>query len=157
MAGVKNSVSAQLICLHLGRFVVKRGLGPLGCEGNKVNTAHCKSLQPAKFCVFTPFCSIRTGVQYGFAPAVAEDYSKHEQGLSSYAVALIKTNLSKEISLKSLKSRKSCHPAAGYSVGWTAPVGLLIGNEAMQWKECNPYQSAVEYFQQSCVPGLWFI
>jgi len=106
---------------------------------------------------FTPFCSIRTGVQHGLVPVVSEDYGKHEQGLSSYAVALIKTNLSKEISLKSLKGRKSCHPAAGDSVGWTAPVGLLIENEAMQWEECNPYQSAGEYFQQSCVPGLWFI
>lgn len=88
---------------------------------------------------------------------VAEDYGKHEQGLSSYAVALIKTNLSKEISLKSLKGRKSCHPVAGGTIGWTAPVGLLIENGAMQWKECNPYKSAGEYFQQSCVPGLWFI
>ena len=105
----------------------------------------------------TPFCCIRTGVQHGLTPVVAEDYGKHEEGLSSYAVALIKANLSKEISLKSLKGRKSCHPAAGDSVGWTAPVGLLIENEAMQWKECNPYQSAGEYFQQSCVPGLWFI
>lgn len=95
----------------------------------------------------------QAGVQHGLVPVVAEDYGKHEEGLSSYAVALIKTNLSKEISLKSLKGRKSCHPAAGDSVGWTAPVGLLIEIEAMQWKECNPYQSVGEYFQQSCVPG----
>lgn len=88
---------------------------------------------------------------------VAEDYGKHEEGLFSYAVALIKANLSKEISLSSLKGQKSCHPAAGDLVGWTAAVGFLIGNKVMQWKECDPYKSTGEFFQQSCVPGLWFI
>ena len=89
-------------------------------------------------------------------PVVAEDYGSHEEGLANYAVALIKSNLTEEISLKSLKGSKSCHPAAGDSVGWTAPVGMLIGNEAIQWKECNPYKSTGEFLQQSCVPGLWF-
>ena len=69
-------------------------------------------------------------------------------------MALIKSNLSKDISLESLGKIRACHPAAGDSVGWTIPVGLLIGNDVMPWKNCNPYQSSADYFLESCVPGL---
>lgn len=100
---------------------------------------------------------IPTGTVYGLVPVVAEDYGNHEEGLKSYSVALIRSNLSEDISLKSLKGSKSCHPAAGDSVGWTAPVGLLIGQGVMQWSGCNPYQSTGEFFDQSCVPGLWSV
>lgn len=88
---------------------------------------------------------------------MAEDYGKLEEGLESYSVALIQSNLSDGATMNSLKDRKSCHPAAGDAVGWTAPVGLLIGRGVIQWDGCNPYQSSGEYFDQSCVPGLWFI
>ena len=69
-------------------------------------------------------------------------------------MALIKSNLSEDISLESPGNAKACHPAAGDSVGWTVPVGLLIGYDVMPWKNCNPYQSSAEYFRESCVPGL---
>ena len=52
----------------------------------------------------TPFCCIRTGVQHGLTPVVAEDYGKHEEGLSSYAVALIKANLTAKKNLNILTS-----------------------------------------------------
>jgi len=95
----------------------------------------------------------QAGVYHGLVPVVAEDYGKHEEGLTNYAVALIRSNLSKDISFESQENIKACHPAAGDSVGWTAPVGLLIGYDVMAWKACNPYQSSAEFFQESCVPG----
>lgn len=95
----------------------------------------------------------QAGSQHGLAPIVAEDYGNHEDGLSSYAVALIKSNLSKEISLATLEKSRTCHPSAGDSVGWTAPVGYLIGHGMMTSKDCNPYVSSGEFFQKSCVPG----
>lgn len=95
----------------------------------------------------------QAGSKHGLVPVVAEDYGKHEEGLESYSVALIQSNLSDGATINSLKDRKSCHPAAGDAVGWTAPVGLLIGRGVIQWDGCNPYQSSGEYFDQSCVPG----
>ena len=88
---------------------------------------------------------------------MAEDYGKHEEGLSSYSVALIKSNLSKEISLATLERCKTCHPAAGDLVGWTAPVGYLIGHGMMTLRDCNPYVSSGEFFQESCVPGMLLV
>lgn len=95
----------------------------------------------------------QAGTQHGLVPLVAEDYGKHEEGLISYAVALIKSNLSKDISLETLQNSRACHPAAGDLVGWTAPVGFLIGYGVMQFKDCSPYQSSAAFFQESCVPG----
>ena len=94
------------------------------------------------------------GYQHDLAPVVAEDYGEHEEGLSNYAVALIKRNLSKDISFRSLGKAKACHPAAGDLIRWTVPAGLLIGLDVMPWKNCDPYQSSAEFFLESCVPGL---
>lgn len=88
---------------------------------------------------------------------MAEDYGNREEGLSSYAVALIKSNLSKEFSLTTLEKSRTCHPSAGESVGWTAPVGYLIGHGMMTSKDCNPYVSSGEFFQKSCVPGMLLV
>ena len=33
----------------------------------------------------------------------------------------------------------------------------FLHSTSSQWDGCNPYQSSGEYFDQSCVPGLWFI
>lgn len=93
------------------------------------------------------------GFHHGLVPIVAEDYGEHEEGLSNYAVALIKRNLSKDISFRSLGKARACHPAAGNLIGWTVPAGLLIGLDVMPWKNCDPYQSSAEFFLESCVPG----
>ena len=95
-------------------------------------------------------------MQHGLVPVVAEDYGKHEEGLSDYAVALIRSNLSQDTSFPSLTNLKSCHPSAGDSVGWQVPVGLLIANRgAVDWKDCDPFQYSANFFVESCVPGLF--
>ena len=89
-------------------------------------------------------------------PVVAEDYGNHEEGLSYYSVALIKRNLSMKVSLLTMEGRTTCHTAAGDTVGWTVPVGHLMF-KSIKWKNCNPYESAGDFFEKSCVPGLWKI
>lgn len=93
-------------------------------------------------------------MQHGLVPVVAEDYGKHEEGLSDYAVALIRSNLSQDSSFPSLANLKSCHPSAGDPVGWQVPVGLLISNSGVGSNDCDPFQYSADFFVESCVPGL---
>lgn len=143
-------------CLHLANVTSQIAWfrGMICIHGNNVtNCVKMVGHGTADFITLGEENIYQAGSKHDLVPVVAEDYGKQEEGLESYSVALIRSNLSEGVSMNSLKDTKSCHPAAGDSVGWTAPVGLLIGRGVIQWNGCNPYQSTGEYFDQSCVPG----
>ena len=84
------------------------------------------------------------------APVVAEQYG---YGSFYFVVAVVKKNNS-EITIKTLKGKKTCHTGAGKPSGWIVPIGTLLAKGYMeQDSSCNPYISAGNYFEKSCVPS----
>ena len=67
-------------------------------------------------------------------------------------MAAVKTN--KDITLETLKEKKSCHTGAGKTAGWNVPIGTLLRMGIMMPdKSCNAYVAASKFFYKSCVPS----
>ncbi|XP_031560333.1 melanotransferrin-like [Actinia tenebrosa] len=93
------------------------------------------------------------GKTYGLVPIVSEDYGPPgNTGYFAMAVAKKQTN----ITINTLKGRKTCHTGYRRSAGWNIPIGYLLQGK-MKRVGCGntvDAQSAAAFFSQSCVPGV---
>ena len=71
-----------------------------------------------------------------------------------YGLAVVETGAN--FSFKELKGKKSCHTGVGKTVGWKIPVGYLLYNKNMTFTK-NQYQSAADFFGESCAPVGYII
>nr|XP_044611083.1 serotransferrin [Equus asinus] len=136
------------------------------CDEWSVNSGgniECESAQSTEDCIAkivkgeADAMSLDGGFIYiagkcGLVPAVAEHYKtdhcpprmdKLEKGY--YAVAVVKSSSSPDLTWNSLKGKKSCHTGVDRTAGWNIPMGLLYS----EIKHCE----FDKFFREGCAPG----
>ena len=109
-------------------------------------------LQPSLSFSSSAECVIR--VFFNIADKLKIVYGQQLKGFDAfvhyYGLAVVEKDAN--FSFKELKGKKSCHTGVGKTVGWKIPVGYLLYNKSMTFTE-NQYQSAADFFGESCAPG----
>ena len=80
-------------------------------------------------------------------------YEEQDGTLKHYSIALVKKTMTGIDSLQDLKDRKSCHSGVDATASFKSPVCSLIEKGVMQ-RTGNVYESAGEFFKESCLPGV---
>ncbi|XP_036999762.2 serotransferrin [Artibeus jamaicensis] len=87
----------------------------------------------------------------GLVPVLAENYKTYDKNCEKtpekgyFAVAVVKSSGSDDLTWNSLKGKKSCHTAVDRTAGWNIPMGLL-------YNKINHCEFD-KYFSQGCAPG----
>lgn len=94
--------------------------------------------------------------KYGLRAVVAEDRGEG-LGSSYFSVAVVHDRIctSKEVSLKDLKDKKSCHTGYRKASGWDVPIGTMISTRVMDVVDNeadveNDAESAAAFFKSIC-------
>lgn len=81
------------------------------------------------------------------------EYEGPDGNLKHYSIALVKKTTVGIDSFQDMKERKSCHSGVDAEASFKSPVCSLIEKGVMQ-RTGNVYESAGEFFKESCVPGV---
>ena len=81
------------------------------------------------------------------------DYLEPDGTLKHYSIALVKKTTTGIEKFQDLKDRKSCHSGVDSTASFKSPVCSLIEKGVMQ-RTGNVYESAGEFFKESCLPGV---
>ena len=90
------------------------------------------------------------GKKYDLIPIISEVYDLDTP--EYYVVAVVKEN-DPDTEFVHLKNKATCHGAIDSAAGWVLPMAYLMTNNWIRNYECNPIQTAAEYFIKSCIPG----
>lgn len=96
-------------------------------------------------------CALSSGKNYSLVPIVAQDYGTLA-GMGYYSVIVARKDT--QVTIGTLKGKKSCHTGYRRTSGWNIPIGYLLYNTTQGKANtgCDA-QFASKFFSQSCVPG----
>ena len=100
---------------------------------------------------------VHTKEDHSNVPNYNSRFSKYEEadgsGLKHFTIALVKKTNLEVNSYQDMRQRKSCHPGVDMPATFKSPVCALI-KEGVIPPIGNAYESAGEFFKESCVPGV---
>ena len=88
---------------------------------------------------------------YDLMPIMAEKFKGPHQ--SHYSIALVKKSTDKINNFKDMSQKRSCHSGMDSMASFKTPMCSLIQEEIVP-KVGNIFESAAEFFKESCVPGV---
>ena len=89
-------------------------------------------------------------------PGYESTFSKYEDTdghQKHYSIALVKKTTPDIASYEDMRQRKSCHSGVDLKAAFKTPMCSLI-NAGIVPKVGNVYESAGDFFKESCVPGV---
>lgn len=110
----------------------------------------------------------KAGKIYGMIPVMAEEedhsaipdydsifaeYEDADGHQKHYSIVLVKKTNLDVTSYEDMSQRKSCHSGVDFKAAFKTPMCSLI-HEGIVPKVGNVYESAGEFFKESCVPGV---
>ena len=98
----------------------------------------------------------KAGKMYDMKPIMVAKYDHlegQEENDKHYSVVLVKKRNSAVNTYKDMSHKKSCHPGMDTTAAFKGPMCSLI-NQGIVPKVGNVYESAGEFFKESCVPGV---
>lgn len=98
----------------------------------------------------------KAGKTYDMKPTMVAKYDDSEgQGNNDkhYSIVLVKKTNIIVNTYEDMRQKKSCHPGMDTTAAFKAPMCSLI-NQGIVPKVGNVYESAGEFFKESCVPGV---
>lgn len=110
----------------------------------------------------------KAGKMYDMIPIMAEiedhssipgyesrfaDYEDADGHQKHYSIVLVKKTNLEITSYEDMSQRKSCHSGVDFKAAFKTPMCSLI-NAGVVPKVGNVYESAGEFFKESCVPGV---
>ena len=81
------------------------------------------------------------------------DFEEADGTLKLYSIALVKKTTIDIGNFQDMKGRKSCHSGVDNAASFKSPVCSLIEKGIIQ-RTGNVYESAAEFFKESCLPGV---
>lgn len=88
---------------------------------------------------------------YGLMPIMAEKFKGPYQ--NHYSIALVKNSTDEIKSFNDMANKKSCHSGMDTMASFKTPMCSLIHKKIVP-KAGNVFESAAEFFKESCVPGV---
>lgn len=82
-----------------------------------------------------------------------QKYEEKDGNLKHYSIVLVKKTNRDVNNFQDMSQRKSCHSGVDTQATFKSPICSLI-HEGVVPRAGNVYESAGEFFQESCVPGV---